>query len=123
MQVSSRLPSNKQRSVLVHSLVSALGLISNHGGSETHRMQVANPRRATLQDLELYHSKEYLDYVLDQNAVEDERLSAELGLEDDCPRFPGLADYVQLVAGASLAAANALKLASISICWDGGRYV
>jgi histone deacetylase 8 len=41
----------------------------------------------------------------------------------DCPPFIGLSDYVQLVAGASLSAAHALRqdMADISICWDGGR--
>jgi len=43
----------------------------------------------------------------------------------DCPPFPGLHDYVPLVAGASLTAANVLvkQLADIAICWDGGRSV
>jgi histone deacetylase 8 len=42
----------------------------------------------------------------------------------DCPPFVGLPEYVQLIAGASLTAANALKQdkADVAICWDGGRF-
>jgi len=42
----------------------------------------------------------------------------------DCPLFPGLCDYVQLVGGATLTAVRALQqnVADIAICWDGGRH-
>jgi len=45
------------------------------------------------------------------------------GLEDDCPIFDGMPEYIQLVAGATCTAANALKLGVVdtAICWDGGR--
>lgn len=45
------------------------------------------------------------------------------GLQDDCPVFPELADYVQLVAGASIAAARELRdgRADVAIAWTGGR--
>ncbi len=38
--------------------------------------------------------------------------------------FAGLADYVQLVGGATLTATKVLQqnLTDIAICWDGGRY-
>lgn len=41
----------------------------------------------------------------------------------DSPLFPGLEDYVPLVAGATLTAIETLKsgFAEIAICWDGGR--
>ncbi|KAF6757783.1 hypothetical protein DFP72DRAFT_845707 [Ephemerocybe angulata] len=56
-------------------------------------------------------------------------LALEFGLEDaseqsgDCPIFPGLSDYVQLVGGATLTAAETLKtgFAEVAIAWDGGR--
>ncbi|KAG0662140.1 hypothetical protein C6P46_003533 [Rhodotorula mucilaginosa] len=46
------------------------------------------------------------------------------GLQDDCPVFPELADYVQLVAGASIAAARELRdgRADVAIAWTGGRH-
>lgn len=38
--------------------------------------------------------------------------------------FAGLAEYVQLVGGATLTATKALQqnLTDIALCWDGGRY-
>ncbi|GAA5870757.1 hypothetical protein JCM3774_001670 [Rhodotorula dairenensis] len=47
-----------------------------------------------------------------------------VGLQDDCPVFPELPDYVQLVAGASIAAARELRdgRADVAIAWTGGRH-
>lgn len=47
-----------------------------------------------------------------------------LGLHDDCPVFDGLADYVKLVAGASMTAARELRdgRADVVINWTGGRH-
>jgi histone deacetylase 8 len=96
----------------------------------------------------VYHSRDYLDLVLDAetSSNDSDGLSAKamttFGLEDvsliveggiysgidatyvqDCPPFKGLPEYVQLVAGASLAAAGVLRhdKADVAICWDGGR--
>lgn len=63
-QISSLLPSNKQRSMVVYALVSAMSLMSPEF-SNTRRIQVVNPRRATYKDLAIYHSRDYLDFVLD----------------------------------------------------------
>lgn len=43
--------------------------------------------------------------------------------EQDCPPFAGLPNYVQLVAGATLTAVDALRynISDIAINWDGGR--
>ncbi|KAF8880021.1 histone deacetylase complex protein [Infundibulicybe gibba] len=82
VKASSLLPSNRKRSLLVHSLISCM------------------------------------------ETVLDATTNAEFGLEDDCPTFLGLPDYVQLIAGATLAAADALKegISDIALCWDGGRH-
>ncbi|KAK7437922.1 hypothetical protein VKT23_018357 [Stygiomarasmius scandens] len=118
VKYSSRLPCNTGRSLLVHSLINALGLLSNT--RSTRRIQVINPRRAAYKDLAIYHSKEYLDFVLNPSDEEPE----SFGLEDDCPIFDGMPEYIQLVAGATCTAANALKLGVVdtAICWDGGRH-
>ncbi|KAK4047160.1 hypothetical protein OIV83_005612 [Microbotryomycetes sp. JL201] len=53
------------------------------------------------------------------------RRSADpMGLEDDCPMFDELSEYVQLVAGASIEAADLLRKeeADIVINWHGGRH-
>lgn len=46
------------------------------------------------------------------------------GLEDDCPAFVGMSDYVQEIAGASLTAARELRdgRADVAIAWTGGRH-
>jgi histone deacetylase 8 len=46
-------------------------------------------------------------------------------LQDDCPVFPELSNYVQLVAGASMTAARMLRdgEADVAINWTGGRCV
>ncbi|EMS20778.1 hypothetical protein NBRC10512_007630 [Rhodotorula toruloides] len=47
-----------------------------------------------------------------------------VGLQDDCPVFFELPDYVQFVAGASITAARMLKdgQADVAINWTGGRH-
>ncbi|TFK66344.1 histone deacetylase complex protein [Pluteus cervinus] len=121
VKASSRLPSNRHRSMMVHSLVSSLGLLS-----APHRAQVINPTCATYKDLATYHSRDYLDYVLNpQNSQDsDAPTSSIFGIEDDCPPFPGLPAYVEIVAGATLTAVKAVcqGIANVAICWDGGRH-
>ncbi|KAF8056680.1 histone deacetylase 8 [Lyophyllum atratum] len=120
---SSQLPSNKQRSSTVHSLIHAFGL--------SKRVKVIRPVRASYKDLAAYHTRDYLDAVLappSSNTSTDANSpfepDSELGLDSDCPPFPALSAYVPLVAGATLTAAQALinRIARIAICWDGGRH-
>ncbi|KAE9400512.1 arginase deacetylase [Gymnopus androsaceus JB14] len=128
VKYSSRLPSNPGRSLLVHSLAKSLGLLSSDYGAP-RRIKVVKPKPATNDELAVYHAQDYLDAVLRKESGSDELNSeieylAEFGLEHDCPRFTGLAEYIRLVAGATLTAANALRLeyANIAINWDGGRH-
>ncbi|CAA7268505.1 unnamed protein product [Cyclocybe aegerita] len=116
--------------MIVHSLVNALGLMKpSHLNSRP--LQVVTPRRATHKDLAVYHTRDYLAVVLDPNNAtapenDEERSSvnSEFGLEDDCPLFPGLSEYVQIVSGATLTAVSALQqhITDVAICWDGGRH-
>lgn len=123
---SSLLPANKGRSALVLSLLNSLGLLSPNY-SATHRLQIIKPIRASYKELSYYHTEGYLDAVLhpvDSNLnSEFVEVSANYGLEDDCPMFEGISDYVELVGGATLTAAKSLQFANIAICWDGGRFV
>ncbi|KAG5642242.1 hypothetical protein DXG03_003367 [Asterophora parasitica] len=122
---SSQLPSNKGRSTAVHTLIHAYGL-SKH-------VKVVRPVKASYKELAAYHTREYLDAVLDSKRGASPGLRGgdngeeeEFGLDSDCPPFPALAAYVPLVAGASLTAARALmdsvSPVHIAICWDGGRH-
>ncbi|KAJ7154689.1 hypothetical protein C8R46DRAFT_1118133 [Mycena filopes] len=125
MKVSSLLPSNINRSALVHTLARSLGLFSRDF-SPTRVIALVPPQAAAFTDLNAYHTKEYLDFILDPKNVDsgDDGTKKELGLEDDCPPFEGMADYVRLVGGASLTAVKALQQprCELAICWDGGRH-
>ncbi len=110
VEAASRLPSNKNRSKIVHSLVNSLGLLKT--------AQVVRPVPATVRELREYHSDDYLDVVLDDNALP----STLHGLTDDCPVFPGLSSYVQLVAGATPNCSQGPAITDVAICWDGGRH-
>ncbi|KAH0581409.1 hypothetical protein H2248_012491 [Termitomyces sp. 'cryptogamus'] len=111
---SSQLPSNKNRSSTVHSLIHAFGL--------SKRVKVLRPHRASYKDLCVYHTREYLDAVLSPQSSTD--INEAFGLDSDCPPFPLLPAYVSLVAGSALTAVQALisNTAQITICWDGGRH-
>ncbi|KAJ7033208.1 hypothetical protein C8F04DRAFT_1105541 [Mycena alexandri] len=125
MKVSSLLPSNKNRSALVHTLARSLGLFSRNFSS-MRTIALVPPQSAGFAELNTYHTKDYLDFVLEpQNVTSgDDGTKTELGLEDDCPPFEGMADYVRLVGGASLTAVKALQQprCELAICWDGGRH-
>ncbi|KAL1671289.1 hypothetical protein EV122DRAFT_226819 [Schizophyllum commune] len=135
IQISSRLPANTNRSLLVHSLVQALGLLKNdleisptNLDSSPRSIRVVNPQPASYDALAVYHTREYLDRVLRRHEQSGEDVDNDekddLGLEDDCPLFRGLEKYVPLVAGASLTGAQALMrgFSDVAIAWDGGRH-
>ncbi|KAI9058032.1 histone deacetylase 8 [Trametes sanguinea] len=128
-KVSSLLPPNRNRSLFVHTLVKAFGLLSpqtNASGGIECALKPLRPVPASLKELSAYHDKDYLEYILSRGASTSDSGSnnAEYGLEEDCPDFPHMAEYIRFVAGASLTAARVLREghADISICWDGGRH-
>lgn len=129
---------------MVHSLVKSFGLLS---GGYLSNLRIVRPFCATRTDLLSYHEQDYVDYVLGSTdllgSTSDIPSPETMGLEgvsyayeysiyatydsakQDCPPFPGLPQYVQLVAGASLTCATIVKEghADVSINWDGGRWV
>ncbi|KAG6330652.1 hypothetical protein ID866_8439 [Astraeus odoratus] len=110
MQVSSLLPSNRNRSLLVHSLVTALGLFKAVHPDGRKCIQVLRPRRASVRELMAYHTRDYLEYALSpSNDHQDQSQMTEFGLEDDCPPFHKMHEYIPLIAGATLTAVDALK--------------
>ncbi|KDN47552.1 Arginase/deacetylase [Tilletiaria anomala UBC 951] len=58
------------------------------------------------------------------NVQSQSKRESQFGLEDDCPRFPLLAQHVRTVAGATIHAADLLAnhQADVTIVWDGGRH-
>ncbi|CCL99398.1 uncharacterized protein FIBRA_01416 [Fibroporia radiculosa] len=106
VKFSSLLPSNRNRSLLVHSLVKAFGLLDPSACNEKTCLHILRPTPAGHKDLLLYHTRDYLELVLKPNNehfTHDSNRKAEFGLEEDCPPFAGLPEYVRLVAGATLA--------------------
>ncbi|KAI0367212.1 histone deacetylase complex protein [Pilatotrama ljubarskyi] len=129
VKVSSTLPSNRNRSLLVHTLVKAYGLLTaEQRGAPKHDsiVRLIAPVPADMKELSAYHDRDYLQFILDptQHLSAGSQDKAEYGLEEDCPAFAQLPDYIRLVAGATLTAAKALKdnTVDIAICWDGGRH-
>ena len=76
---------------------------------------------APLHALRAYHSASYLSAL--GGGASEEALDAA-GLSHDCPAFTGALEYARLVAGGSLAAADALVGGSceVAVHWDGGRH-
>lgn len=66
---------------MVHSLISSIGLMTAEF-SDTKRIQVINPARATYKELALYHDRDYLDFVLDPNNSTNSERNNKFGLED-----------------------------------------
>lgn len=86
-QTSSLLPSNKNRSLLVHSLIKYYGLLEPMGEPGTRAMlRVVSPILATVEDLNLYHARRYTDFVLNPRNYAQPDLNAsecaEFGIED-----------------------------------------
>jgi histone deacetylase 8 len=77
VRVASQLPSNKNRSVLVHSLIGKLGLLTPQNG-----VRVMRPPRATRAELMVYHDSAYVDWILDPRNARSEAANAYFGIED-----------------------------------------
>ncbi|KAF7318281.1 Hist-deacetyl domain-containing protein [Mycena chlorophos] len=107
MQISSLLPSNPQRSTLVHTLARSLNLYSREFSTERF-LQLVPPQKAERSQLNLYHTDDYLNFVLNPDNA-DELSKTEYGLEEDCPLFRGVSLYVELVGGAAITAVKTLQ--------------
>lgn len=67
------------------------------------RIEYARPRRATVDELALFHSPEYIDFI----AIKSEEGSGFLD-GGDTPAFPGVFDIASDVVGTTLAAVDAV---------------
>ena len=78
-QVSSLLPSNKNRSILVHSLVKCYGLLS------LPQAHVVPPIPADINALTMYHSRDFVECLLDSGTCDadaDSNKLAQFGIEE-----------------------------------------
>ncbi|KAF2119548.1 hypothetical protein BDV96DRAFT_486982 [Lophiotrema nucula] len=115
-------PMKPWRLTLTKQLVVAYGL--------EYTMDLFEPRPATLDELAVFHDREYLSYlsrVTPQNAQPEDASHLAFGFggeSNDCPVFDGLWNYVCLYSGASMHAAHNLtnKQSDIAINWSGGLH-
>ncbi|CAG8494358.1 3080_t:CDS:10 [Paraglomus brasilianum] len=130
--VAALLPSNYDRSLLVHSLIEAYDI--------WNRVIIISPYAATDDELAAFHSSDFVEFMLqaekyDENVKQNtkstsdeessyEELLSDYGLEHDCPVFKGLGEYIRLVVGSTIAAAQALNKGAVDVVihWDGGRH-
>lgn len=81
---------------------------------------------ATEDELKLFHSGAYIDFIKKTNDCDyDDKFqeeSNEYGLEYDCPLIPRLYTLIKLIAGSSVSAAKLLiaKKCMVVINWFGG---
>lgn len=116
-ELSVRLPINHERGMLVHSLVEAVGLL------DTPPVDVEEARPASIEQLREYHSQGFLAALAHYHKLKPAQLEA-VGLQDDCPPFPGVYECAALIAGGSLQAAAALASGRYrtAVHFDGGRH-
>eukprot|EP00887_Chlorella_sp_A99_P004904 scaffold4.g4904.t1 len=112
-------PMKPHRVRMAHSLILHYGLYS--------KMDVFRPRRAEAEDMEAFHSADYVEFlrtVAPDSASKQSKLLKAYNLNEDCPAFDGLWDYCQLYAGGSLGGAVKLnyKTSDIVINWAGGLH-
>ncbi|CAK8672321.1 unnamed protein product [Clavelina lepadiformis] len=88
------------------------------------KMILVLPKKATLDDLKMYHATDYLKVLQHQECDdnEDDDICSEFGFGYDCPFREGLFDYCLQIAGGSLTAADYLceNHNSIVFHWLGG---
>lgn len=110
VEESSRLEKVRGRSYMLHSLLNSTGVIK--------KLVVFPAGQASLEELKIFHSSQYVDFIVNPTAEDEE----ELGFGYDCPVMERLDDYVRTIAGASLTAAELLvqDRVSVAINWCGG---
>ncbi|PBP26488.1 histone deacetylase domain-containing protein [Diplocarpon rosae] len=111
-------PMKPWRLTLAKNLIMSYGM---HAGMDTY---VSRP--ATREELEDFHSEDYLDYLKTAKVVlPDDETPKEFSLGGtDCPIFEGLFNYCSMYSGASIDAARKLcnGESDIAINWSGGLH-
>lgn len=93
-----------------------------------HAMDMYMSRSASRQELEEFHTEDYVQFLQEVNPFEythDYLTSTNPhGFGDDCPAFDGLYRYCALYTGASLDAARCLtsNQSQIAVNWSGGLH-
>jgi histone deacetylase HOS2 len=105
-------------------LTLAKGLIMSYGMHAAMDTYVS--RQATREEMEDFHSEEYLNYLKTAKvAMPDDDYPKDFNLGgSDCPIFEGLFNYCSMYSGASIDAARKLcnNESDIAINWSGGLH-
>ena len=135
VQICDEHPKTAGRASLVHSLIKAYGLLEN--------ISIITPSVASKDDLLTFHSDDYIDCIenvqeriinalensddwsfenLDFDDIDEEEMITSFGLGYDCTLFKHMYDYIKVVAGGTISAAELLvnKKSDISINLNGG---
>jgi acetoin utilization deacetylase AcuC-like enzyme len=119
-------PMKPHRLAVTNSLVMSYGLHD--------KLDIYSPRQATKEELGMFHTPEYVDFlsrVTPENAsdlsVEERRvhnIASDNGNNGDCPAFAGIWDFCATYTGSSLSAARTLlsETSDIAINWSGGLH-
>lgn len=85
--------------------------------------RIYEPKEGTLDSLECFHSREYLNALISFPESHDIEELEDFGLVDDAAPFSGLASYVRFLAGSIDSVQKALEDGfRYVINWDGGRH-
>ncbi|CAH0561320.1 unnamed protein product [Brassicogethes aeneus] len=116
----NRLPTMKNRASIVQDLITSYKLLYNDN------MAVVLSEKATEEELKLFHSTSFVEFMKKINDLEDfedfDEEQVEFGLGYDCPILENMFDFARVVAGGSLTAAKLLaaKKCRTAINWFGG---
>jgi len=102
-KVSNEYPWLTERSDVTYSKCKELNLLDHDG------IEVIRPKPASIKDLYLYHTKEYINLLkkADKGIFDESMLRYGLGTLE-CPVVRGVFKYHNLAAGATIAGANLL---------------
>ncbi len=102
-KVSNEYPWLTERSDVTYSKCKELNLLDHDG------IEVIQPKPASIKDLYLYHTKEYINLLkkADKGIFDESMLRYGLGTLE-CPVVKGVFKYHNLAAGATIAGANLL---------------
>jgi len=114
VKLCERIPRLSLRTPIVEALILAMGLYQH--------LRVEVVQEALLEELETFHSRDYLDAL--NNPPADLQELEDYGLVDDCAPFSGMLKYALLTAGGALNAARAVASGATlrAIWWSGGRH-
>jgi len=110
LEESARMEKIGKRSIMLHSLLNHTHL--------TKRLRMFPCRAASEEDLLVFHSREYVQFL----SRPEPDLEEELGFGYDCPVLERMDDFVRSLAAGSLTAADLLLEGRVDLAvnWSGG---